>query len=213
MVKPYDKNTEQKILEAARTVFVKKGFDGARMQEIADEASINKALLHYYFRNKERLFESVFVNVFSDFFPKVSKIMVSDSSIFDKISHFVDSYIDILEANPFLPSFILGEISKGEGKIIELIINKSGFLQHVDIKRFLVMINNEVKAGNIRKIKPEHLVVNMLGMCLFPYIGRPLIQFIFFDNNSDSYKTFLRQRKSEVKDFIFHSLQTNKNSA
>ncbi|MFW5658237.1 MAG: TetR/AcrR family transcriptional regulator [Bacteroidota bacterium] len=207
MVKPYDKNTEQRILDAARIVFIRKGYDGARMQEIADEADINKALLHYYFRNKEKLFERVFISVLQDFFPKILKVLMGDKTILEKISYFIDSYIDTLERNPFLPSFILGEISKNQGRIVELIIQKSGFFDHVDVKSFLSMLDVEVKKGNIRPIKPEHLMVNILGLCLFPFIGRPLLQFVFFKNNADQFSHFLKQRKDEVKEFVFNSIK------
>jgi AcrR family transcriptional regulator len=76
--------TEQKILEAARQVFLKKGWNGARMQEIADEAGINKALLHYYYRSKDKLFEAVFNEIFTQFITKVSLVLLSDAPVKEK---------------------------------------------------------------------------------------------------------------------------------
>ena len=78
-------STEKTILEAAKKVFLDKGFDGARMQEIADEAGINKALLHYYFRSKDKLFDAIFEEAFKQFLPNISDIMVSDISIEEKV--------------------------------------------------------------------------------------------------------------------------------
>ena len=86
-----DSNTEQIILKAARKVFTHKGFDGARMQEIADEAGINKALLHYYFRSKDKLFEAIFKEVITTFFPRIISVLTSDLSLFEKITLFTDS--------------------------------------------------------------------------------------------------------------------------
>ena len=79
-----EQNTEQKILDAAKEVFQKKGMTGARMQEIADKAGINKALLHYYYRTKEKLFEKAFEAAFSLFYPKVKKMLISDKTVLEK---------------------------------------------------------------------------------------------------------------------------------
>jgi len=88
-----DATTEEKIVEAARTIFIKKGLSGARMQEIADEAGINKAMLHYYFRSKDMLFEMIFRQSAQKLFAKLNIIFDSDMSLFEKIEKFVGDYI------------------------------------------------------------------------------------------------------------------------
>ena len=107
-----DLNTEQRILEAARKAFMHKGMSGARMQDIADEAGINKALLHYYFRNKDQLFEMVFKEAFTRFLPRLNQLIESDLGLFDKIETFVGDYIEMALQNPFLPLFVLNEMNK-----------------------------------------------------------------------------------------------------
>ena len=93
--------TEKIILEAARLVFIRKGFDGARMQEIADEARINKALLHYYFRSKDKLFMAIFVDVIQAFISSSVKFIQDPGhSVFDKIRLFVEKYISLIQENP-----------------------------------------------------------------------------------------------------------------
>ncbi|NTW33144.1 MAG: TetR/AcrR family transcriptional regulator, partial [Bacteroidetes bacterium] len=104
--------TEKLILKAAKKVFIDKGFDGARMQEIADLAGINKALLHYYFRSKEKMFDAVFEDVFMQFLPEVTEVMNSEITLFDKIKTFVDVYITALLKNPHIPIFVLHELSR-----------------------------------------------------------------------------------------------------
>src|ERR1051325_9238915 len=94
-----DNNTQDKILEAARKVFVMKGMYGARMQDIADEAGINKALLHYYFKNKEKLFEQIFMEAAGKLFPRINAIFVSDEPLFTKIEQFCDEYINVVLSN------------------------------------------------------------------------------------------------------------------
>src|SRR6478735_10691909 len=95
-----DLSTEEKILNAAKKVFLTKGMDGARMQDIADKAGINKALLHYYFRSKDKLFERIFIEEAQKFMPRVTHIMLSEMTLFEKIEKFVGEYIDTLIQNP-----------------------------------------------------------------------------------------------------------------
>src|SRR5215203_3039208 len=101
--------TEQKIITAAKKVFLAKGLAGARMQDIADEAGINKAMLHYYFRSKDKLFEQIFTEVAGAFLPKVIDIIESDKPIFKKIETFCDGYITHVMKTPYMPIFILNE--------------------------------------------------------------------------------------------------------
>ncbi|MBE9468013.1 MAG: TetR/AcrR family transcriptional regulator [Bacteroidetes bacterium] len=113
-------NTEQKNLNAAKKIFLKKGKDGSRMQEIADEAAINKALLHYYFRSKDKLFEAVFDDAIMKFLPKIGNVLNSDKSLFDKIRLFTNHYIDFFIENLYLPLFIFSELRSKPDRIIKL---------------------------------------------------------------------------------------------
>jgi AcrR family transcriptional regulator len=107
-------------LDAAKTVFQAKGMNGARMQEIADEAGINKAMLHYYYRSKENLFEAVFNSAFSLLAPQLSAILNDDSSIEDKIKNFTFNYITFMLKHPYLPNFIIQEVNRKEDFILKL---------------------------------------------------------------------------------------------
>ena len=113
-------STEGKILDAAKKVFTKKGMYGARMQEIADEAGINKALLHYYFRSKDKLFDAIFHEAFHDFVPRAFKSFKSEMPFEDKLSLFVSNYIDIIIENPYLPLFIINEINQKPERLGQL---------------------------------------------------------------------------------------------
>src|SRR5215831_5817845 len=105
-------NTEKRILAAAKKVFLTKGMDGARMQDIADAAGINKALLHYYFRSKEKLFEKIFTEAMSGLFPKINSILESEQTVFEKIEMICGEYIDQIQQTPYLPMFILSEAGR-----------------------------------------------------------------------------------------------------
>ena len=102
--------TEHKLLQVAQKHFVQKGFAGAKMQEIADEAQINKALLHYYFRSKDKLYEAVILQTLDEFIPMITAAFESDGTIWQRIQKIVDTYIDLLSEMPHIPFFIIYEL-------------------------------------------------------------------------------------------------------
>jgi len=192
-------NTEQKILEAARQVFIHKGMEGARMQEIADEAGINKALLHYYYRSKDKLFEAVFSQIFTEFFGKVSIVLFSEASIKDKIILFTDTYIDTIAANPFVPQFIINEINR-DPSMMKKLMEKSGF----NPKKLVSLFGTQFKDS---KYDIRHFIVSILGLCIFPFAARPLLQTIYFDNDSEAYDAFLIERKEYLKNMMIKFIE------
>src|ERR1044072_922857 len=116
-----DTDTEKRILEAAKAVFVRQGTAGARMQEIAQEAGVNQALLHYYFRSKERLAQAVFQQMASRLFPALIQTLASDLSLDEKIDRLVGIYLDNLSKSPFLPGYLISELHHHPERIDQLI--------------------------------------------------------------------------------------------
>ena len=193
-------NTENQILIAARLVFIAKGFEGARMQEIADQAGINKALLHYYFRSKEKLFDSVFSEVASNLFPAMKQMLEADLELKEKITMFIRIYLKALEENPFIPAFILNTLNTNPDSFLKY-IKKSG----LNPKLLQKQIDDETAQGVIRMIKAEHLLVNIIAMCIFPFVARPIVQNIFNMTN-DEYQVYLESRQTEIVDFVLKSI-------
>jgi len=193
-------NTEGQILIAAREVFIAKGYEGARMQEIADKAGINKALLHYYFRNKENLFDAVFSEVAAHLFPAVRQLLESDLAIKEKISFFVKIYLSALYENPYIPTFVINTLNSNPERFLKY-IQKSG----INPMMLQKQIDEEASRGIIRPIKAEHLLVNTIAMCLFPFVARPIIQNIF-QMSDTQYQAYLELRQAEVIDFVHKSL-------
>lgn len=194
-------NTEEKILSAAHLVFTKKGMDGTRMQEIADTAGINKALLHYYFRTKQKLFEAIFKSAFKKIFPRIEEMIYAEIPIENKLETFIDNYIDLLLQNPFLPAFILKEINR-DPEFFATTIQSVG----VNPKIVFGLFENEMKNGKIKKMDPRELMVNILALSIFPFAARPLMKAVFFDNDKNAYDQFLNQRKTSVKEFVLNSI-------
>jgi TetR/AcrR family transcriptional regulator len=197
-----EQSTEQKILEAAKKVFLKEGMAGARMQDIADEAGINKAMLHYYFRSKEKLFEKIFTELSQHFFPRLVKIFESDEPLFRKIESFVEEYIDQMRRTPYLPIFVLNEVNRQP----ETFIKKMMGNRRPPVKKFIDDIQAEVRNGIIKPVNPLQLLLNIISLCVFPFVARPMFQLV---TNIDKamFDKILEQRKGEVSKFIIDAIK------
>jgi TetR/AcrR family transcriptional regulator len=198
-----DENTEEKILAAARKIFTTRGMAGARMQDIADEAGINKAMLHYYFRDKDKLFEVIFLQEAAKFFPKINHIFESDLPLFEKIEEFVNEYIDEMLANPYLPWFILNELNRDADQFLSKIWD----IKHrPNPAKLILQVEREIKKGTIKKINPVHLLLNLLSMTIFPFIARPMIVRNFQMGNPQ-FDLLIEQRRKEIPKFIIDSIK------
>jgi TetR/AcrR family transcriptional regulator len=201
MVKMED--SEEKILEAARQVFIRKGLAGARMQEIADEAGINKALLHYYFRSKEKLFDRIFMEVFQTISTGIGGFLSEDIPFFDKIKKFIDLYVDVLLENPYLPIFFLSEIQQNPERLQKMIENDI----FKSMSGFIVQMIQEINQGKIRPIHPAHFMLNLIGMLVMPFAVKPMIAPVLKRQLDVDYDSILKERKEVVYNFIFNALK------
>lgn len=197
-----DDKTEDQILEAAEKVFQRKGMDGARMQEIANEAGINKAMLHYYYRSKRFLFEAVFSKAFSLIAPEINRIINEDIPLFEKIRKFTYSYIDFIQKHPYLPNFIIQEVNR-DSDFINVLQKKKGF---PDFRNFRDQVEQEVSKGNIRPIKAEQLFIHLLSLNIFPFLAAPLFKG-FLNINDKMYNSLMEERKEEITKMIINYLQ------
>lgn len=198
-----DRNTEEIILEAACEIFFKKGFAGSRMQEIADSAGINKALLHYYFRSKDHLFDAVFTRAISSFLPAIKITLEAQMPLKEKITKFVESYVDVLIANPHIPAFVIHELNTDPGRVVQKLRNY-GINPEVVLKQ----VDEAVASGEIRALNGEHFLINLLSLCIFPFVARPVVQGVLH-KTPEEYTGFLNQRKSEIIEFVMHSIKAS----
>jgi len=202
-----EQNTEQKILDAAKDVFQQKGMTGARMQEIADKAGINKALLHYYYRTKEKLFEKVFEIAFSLFIPKVKDVMGSDKPVFEKIEFFVDNYLELLRKHPYIPGFVISELNRNPQILVNIFEKNVGLQKNDIIQKLDKQINDEVQKGILKPISAQNLMTNVVSLCIFPIVAKPVLKGVLFNNEDKEYKVFLDQRKEFVKEYLINSIK------
>ncbi len=200
-----NQDTESQILEAAKEVFQKKGMDGARMQEIADQAGINKAMLHYYYRSKQLLFEAVFSNAFALLAPHMKKILNDDSSIEEKVKSFTHNYISFIAKHPYLPNFIIQELNRNP-KFFEKIQENAAF---PTLEKFNSQVALEVEQGILNPIDGKQLFINIISLNIFPFVASPLIKgFLEIDGNG--FKELMEERKTAVSEFIINSIQNKK---
>ena len=188
-----DISTEEKILISASKVFTEKGFSGTRTRDIAEEAGINLALLNYYFRSKEKLFEQVMKVKIVLLFGKIIPIITNEkSTLEEKIDLASEKYFEILSKNPNLPLFILSEIQKKPSNItalspVDKVLKTSVLLRQIE----------EKKPG----LNAFHFIVNFLSMTAFPFIAKPILK-NFNILNDEEFQQFVEERKTLVPVWI-----------
>lgn len=191
-------STEEKILQSAEFIFLRDGYDGARMQEIADHANINKAMLHYYFRNKDLLFARIFTQKMQAFFPIIQSQILKSTTVVEKLQAFVAAYMDLLLKTPYLPHFILSSVHKNPDLLKEINNPMPAFM--------LQMLEKELSEGNYRKVSAHQLFISILGMCVMPFVGKPMLKHIFCIEEAD-FQKILQERTKEIQSYIAYILQ------
>lgn len=195
-------NTETIILNAAEKLFSIKGKDGTTMQEIADEAGINKALLHYYFGNKDKLFEQVFTAAVQQFTPVLKTIIIEQNSLFEKIEKICAVYIQMIIQHPYVPVFVLSEANKQPEKLIQKMFN--GELPNFpDLAK---QIQREAAQGIIKPIDPRQLILNIISLCVFPAVFKPIF-IITTKTSKKEFNQLMQERMHFVPKFIIDSIK------
>jgi TetR/AcrR family transcriptional regulator len=205
-----DTDTEARILDAAHIVFVRRGTAGARMQEIADEAGVNKALLHYYFRSKSRLAAAVFQRVARGLFLRVSEILGSDAEIEDKVRRVVRLYLEQLSKTPYAPAFVISEINPHPDRAAQLVeavrhIRAESLNANV-LDTLGKQLRQRVRAGAMRAISTPQFVANLASLCIFPFAARPMLCAIL-DLDDRGFRRFIEERKTALPEFFLNALR------
>lgn len=198
--------TEKMILKAAREVFSEKGLAGARMQEIADKAGINKAMLHYYFRSKDKLFEQIFKEAFTEFWPEIEISILVSINVKEFLKHTMSKYIDLFIDKPYLPIFILTEVNSNPTRL-EKLMKESGINPPIIID----YLKKRMSEGEIKEMNPYELLINIISLCIFPFAGRPLLSRMLFNGDMDAYNKIIEKRKQTLFEFLKPLIINNNN--
>lgn len=194
--------TEEKIFNAARIVFQKKGFAGARMQEIANEAGINKAMLHYCFKNKELLFKAIFMNAFSQLAPQINAIFNSQDTVFDKITKFTHSYISFVILNPYLPQFVIQEMNNNPEFVMAFLKNEN----RPNPALLIAQIEKEIADGIIKPIPPKQLLLDIFSMTVFPFAAKMMVKGMIQISDAE-FNQMMEERKTSIAEQIINSIK------
>jgi AcrR family transcriptional regulator len=198
-----DTSTEEKIKNAARLVFHKKGFAATRTRDIAEEAGINLALLNYYFRSKEKLFDIVMFETMQHFFKSIGEVFNNDKTTLDtKIEIIAASYIDLLTANPNIPLFLMSELKMQPDELVK----KMGMKEIIMNSSFLKQFQQSVQDGKIVSIHPLHFMMNLMSMTIFPFVASPMIKGMG-DLSQKQFEELMEQRKLFIPKWIKATLK------
>lgn len=194
-------NSRQKAVNTARKLFIEKGKDGVRMQEIADQAGLNKGLLHYYFKNKEALFSEIFTEEIRHLYADINEILKGNLSMDEKLSSIIDRYFEMLHERPNLPSFVMFEVNKNPEVAKEL--SKEMHLDETVELLDIMFRENKVTSN---KEFAFQVILNIISLCVFPFMMKPLGEEIA-KRNGFEWNDLMGKRKVFLKGLIINSFK------
>lgn len=189
--------TEQKIVASAEKLFYQKGKAGTSMQDIADDAGINRTLLNYYFRSKDLLFEAVFRKALGSFVPGLAAMFSSDIPFEKLVPKFIHTIIDAMIASPQIPIFVLQELSSNPERMPQVIKDLG--------------LNPELV---IKKVKDQdhflQLIMNLISLCIFPFAARPVVTSLLYKGDNEAFVAAMNQRKEILPEMFLKLMSQNK---
>lgn len=190
--------TEKLIKEKARELFFHKGYLNATTQEIADEAGVNRALIHYYFKSREQMLEILLDETIEEKREHIRSILSSDLSLYQKVARYIDVVVDYGLKYPFLENFIISETARNPQKVKDHCERYK--LKSTELIR--EQIEEEVKRGKLAPISAEHFMINLSALCNYPLLAKPVLQTVYGLTDS-GFQKFLKQRKQIIYRTIF----------
>lgn len=188
-------NSETKILAAATKEFIQHGYSGARMQEIADKAGLNKALLHYYYKTKEQLYGKVLEVEFVRMIEGIINALESEGDFSTWLKGVIHQYLHEISSRPHFSRFMLWELNNNKKRLPELFakaISGKGYSTNPILEK----VQEKLKSAGLTQLSPVHFVLNLLSLCIFPSLAMPVLEKVIGLNDKSS--TFYKQREEEI---------------
>lgn len=201
-----EKQVEQDIINAAVKVFVEKGKDGARMQEIADTAGVNKMLLHYYFKDKNTLFFEVLKKIVADLYDNVFNEDMDDLTFKDFLTVFINRHFDFLNEKKYTFQFLLWELSRQKLDLKNIIFDSYNSYGKNPFEILTSRLDEAVAKGEIREVDPTEFVMNLFSLDLFMFIALPIIREIV-SMDDEELAGVIEQRKKEVFRLLWNDIK------
>ena len=195
---------EDRIIEAAKQVFVRKGYLQTTMSDVAKEAGIGRTALHYYYRTKEMLFDAIFGQLIGNLLPNVKKVMEEGGTMLEKIPKIIDYYTAVLYKNPLFPIFVISEINRDPEHLYRTVLKDSALIQ--PILQLRAQLEEEIEQGKLRKIPMVDIVSTVIGMLVFPMLVRNPLSAVFFDGDKEKFNCYIIERVPLVKKIVIQML-------
>jgi TetR/AcrR family transcriptional regulator len=196
--------TEERIIASAEKLFYQKGKAGTSMQDIADDAGINRTLLNYYFRSKEQLFEAVFRKAMSGFLPDLAAMLNADQGFAEYMPALVEKIIDTMLENPHIPIFILQELSSNPERMPQIITEMG-----IDPRKAMERMRSGGVVSPIPGMNSRQLILNLISLCIFPFAAKPVVLDILYKGDNEAYIEAMKDRKILIPRIITQLLSQN----
>lgn len=196
--------TEEKIIASAEKLFYQKGKAGTSMQDIADDAGINRTLLNYYFRSKDQLFEAVFRKALGSFVPDLAAMINAHKAFEEYVPALVEKIIDTMLENPHIPNFILQELSSNPERMPQ-IIKEMG----VDPVKVLENMGGGGVDPPLAGMDPRQVILNLMSLCIFPFAAKPVVLDILYNGDNEAYIEAMKERKKQLPQIIKQFISQN----
>ncbi|MCC8199211.1 MAG: TetR/AcrR family transcriptional regulator [Tannerellaceae bacterium] len=203
------KDIESQILEAAKTVFIQKGYDATKMGDIAKEVGISRTALHYYFRTKETLFGAIFGQLLDEFLPNISLILEKEGTLLEKLPLLIDQYVTIISKNPSFPIFLVNEVNRDYEHLLATILKNNNQLKPMNKLKEQVL--KEMEEGKLRKMPLLDIISTYVSLIVFPMLVRLPVTQLFFEDNKEEYQQFFIRRKEVIYDILYKFLAPERN--
>jgi AcrR family transcriptional regulator len=195
---------ESRIIEAAKQVFVRKGYEATTMGDIAAEVGISRTAMHYYFRTKEMMFDAIFAQLMELILPNINLVMNEESSILEKLPKVIDAYLTALLRNPLFPLFVVSEMNRDMSHLFNAVIKNHGQIQ--PMIRLRDQMLEEMEKGLLNKLPLEDIASTFIGLIVFPLLIRQALVTVFMNGDPEAFEAFIARRKQLVYDIMIHLL-------
>lgn len=208
-----ESDARQRILDAAREVFVEKGLSGARMQEIAERAQISKAMLHYYFTNKETLYETVVSTVVQGVMQRASGVLKEEGvPTEERLIRLVDTYLESLSKNPDMPRLVMMDLLSGGEIVMKAFSQAQEKAGLVGMRPVINLLNRGMLEGVIHEADPRHTMISIIGMIAFSFLTEPLLSELL-QIDPRRHGQFFNERRLNIMHILIHGVVKERDSA
>lgn len=195
---------EIRIIEAAKQVFVRKGYEATKMGDIAEEVGISRTALHYYFRTKEMLFDAIFGQLMGVLLPNIGLIMDEPTTCLEKIPKIVDRYVSLLQANPSFPLFVINEFNRDPERLFRVVMKDPARV--APITKLQKQMLDEMERGLIRKMPLIYTATTLISLVAFPMLARKPITEVFLNGDNERFDSFIEERKAFISSVMIQLL-------